>query len=231
MHGYSGLVFSVLLVGVVLQNATPGLADLWGHQWLPESKIRVLMACSGIRFVPRFAWGARPPRNQEWLKVQPVPRFFVHHTEGPECFNFWTCSERMRHWQNFHMDTRGWYDLGYNFLIGGDGLVYVSRGWDVVGKHTKEHNNEALAAAVIGDFSRHLPTPRALWALKKLLQCGVALGKIRPNYTLHGHRDGNCRKCPGDALYAYIRRWRQFGGRLQKYICEMPLTRAPTYKR
>ncbi|KAL1428106.1 hypothetical protein MTO96_016998 [Rhipicephalus appendiculatus] len=129
---------------------------------------------------------------------------------------------RMRYWQNFHMDTRDWFDLGYSFLIGGDGRVYVARGWDASGAHTKGHNEDALAASFIGDFSRHLPTPRAIWALHRLLQCGVALGKIRPDYTVHGHRDAGCTSCPGDALYAYISRWANFGGKLQKYICSTP---------
>ncbi|KAH7945483.1 hypothetical protein HPB49_011245 [Dermacentor silvarum] len=110
-----------------------------------------------------------------------------------------------------------WDDLGYSFLIGGDGRVYVSRGWDRSGAHTKGHNDDALAAAFIGDFSRHLPTP---WA-----------GKIRPDYTLHGHRDANCRTCPGEALYAYISRWRRFGGKLKKYICETPVTQSSSTER
>ncbi|XP_049267047.1 peptidoglycan recognition protein 1 [Rhipicephalus sanguineus] len=198
-----------------------GIAGEWWRPWPIPDAMRVMLACSGIEFVPRQAWGARPPKAWERLKVQPVPRFFVHHTTETECFDFWSCSQRMRYWQNFHMDTRDWYDLGYSFLIGGDGRVYVARGWDATGAHTKGHNEDALSASFIGDFSRHLPTPRAIWALHRLLQCGVALGKIRADYTLHGHRDAACRVSPGDALYALLRHWKHYGGRLQKYVCEM----------
>ncbi|XP_075555703.1 peptidoglycan-recognition protein SD-like isoform X1 [Dermacentor variabilis] len=213
----------IVSAAVLWMTATPGLADGWWWQHcLPVRKIRVMLACSGIEFVPRTAWGARPPKGWEKLKVQPVPRLFVHHTEGPECFDYQSCSERMRHWQNFHMDTRDWFDLGYSFLIGGDGRVYVARGWDASGAHTKGNNEDALAVSFIGDFSRHLPTPWAIGSLTRLLQCGVALGKIRADYTVHGHRDANCRACPGDALYAYISRWRRFGGRVNNYICETP---------
>ncbi|XP_075555704.1 uncharacterized protein LOC142588113 isoform X2 [Dermacentor variabilis] len=98
----------IVSAAVLWMTATPGLADGWWWQHcLPVRKIRVMLACSGIEFVPRTAWGARPPKGWEKLKVQPVPRLFVHHTEGPECFDYQSCSERMRHWQNFHMDTRG----------------------------------------------------------------------------------------------------------------------------
>ncbi|XP_072145238.1 peptidoglycan recognition protein 1-like [Dermacentor andersoni] len=194
---------------------------LWPAR-LPDDEIRATLACSGIEFVPRYAWGARLPKLRERLKVQPVPRVFVHHTAGGECFDPWTCSEWMRYIQHFHMDARGWYDIGYSFLIGGDGRVYVARGWDAVGAHTKGHNEDALAVAFFGDFSRHLPTPEAIRTLDGLLECGVAMGKIRANYTLHGHRDAACRVSPGDALYAFLGNSKHYGGRLKKYICEKP---------
>ncbi|KAH7971625.1 hypothetical protein HPB52_000654 [Rhipicephalus sanguineus] len=191
-----------------------------GRVWprAPGDEIRVTLACSGIGFVPRHSWGARPPKLRERLKVQPVPRVFVHHTAGGECFDPWSCSEWMRYIQHFHMDVRGWNDIGYSFLIGGDGRAYVARDWDAVGAHTKGHNEDALAVAFFGDFSRHLPTPWAIKTLDRLLQCG---GKIRADYTLHGHRDAACRVSPGDALYALLRHWKHYGGRLQKYVCEM----------
>lgn len=28
---------------------------------------------------------------------------------------------------------KGWDDIGYNFLIGGNGSIYVGRGWDYKG--------------------------------------------------------------------------------------------------
>uniref|UniRef100_A0A131YRX5 Peptidoglycan recognition protein n=1 Tax=Rhipicephalus appendiculatus TaxID=34631 RepID=A0A131YRX5_RHIAP len=190
--------------------------------WLPRllrQKYLVMLACSGIEFVPRQAWGARPPKEWERLKVQPVPRVFVHHTAGGECFDPWTCSEKMRYIQHYHQVTKGWEDIAYSFLIGGDGRVYVARGWDAVGAHTKGHNKDALSMAFFGDFSRHLPTPWAIRTLDKLLQCGIALGKISHDYTLHGHRDATCTLSPGDALYAFISRWGRFRGRLQTYTC------------
>lgn len=37
--------------------------------------------------------------------------------------------------KNYHMDNEDYWDIGYNFLIGGDGSVYEGRGWDTVGAH------------------------------------------------------------------------------------------------
>ncbi|KAL1428108.1 hypothetical protein MTO96_016999 [Rhipicephalus appendiculatus] len=122
--------------------------------WLPRllrQKYLVMLACSGIEFVPRQAWGARPPKEWERLKCG----MDIHEI-----------AQRV---------FAGWEDIAYSFLIGGDGRVYVARGWDAVGAHTKGHNKDALSMAFFGDFSRHLPTPWAIRTLDKLLQCGIAL--------------------------------------------------------
>ena len=51
--------------------------------------------------------------------------------------------------QNFHMDTRGWWDIGYNFLIGEDGRAYVGRGWDTLGAHAKGFNQQSIGKSII----------------------------------------------------------------------------------
>lgn len=39
--------------------------------------------------------------------------------------------------QTYHIESKSWDDIGYNFLVGGDGSVYEGRGWDKQGAHTK----------------------------------------------------------------------------------------------
>lgn len=41
----------------------------------------------------------------------------------------------------------GWDDIGYTFVIGEDGNVYESRGWDKIGTHTLNHNYDGLGEA------------------------------------------------------------------------------------
>lgn len=43
----------------------------------------------------------------------------------------------MRLIQNFHIESKDFDDIGYNFLVTGNGDVYEGRGWDKQGAHTK----------------------------------------------------------------------------------------------
>lgn len=69
----------------------------------------------------------------------------------------------------------GWDDIGYSFLIGGDGRVYVGRGWNGKGAHTRGYNHRALGIAFMGDFTWIAPDEDMLNAARKLIECGIQL--------------------------------------------------------
>ncbi|KAL4236846.1 hypothetical protein ACF0H5_005232 [Mactra antiquata] len=162
--------------------------------------------CSNVNIISRAQWGARSPTHVSYISV-PVSEFFIHHTESPSCSSITECSARVRGIQNYHMDSRGWSDIGYSFLVGEDGNVYEGRGWSHVGAHTAGYNSRSFAASMIGSYMNHLPNSKALTAVKNLIACGVQLGKITSSYRLFGHRDAGQTNCPGDALYAEIQTW------------------------
>ncbi|XP_045208502.2 peptidoglycan-recognition protein SC2-like [Mercenaria mercenaria] len=162
--------------------------------------------CSNVNIISRSQWGARPPTHVSYIST-PVHEFFIHHTESPSCSSQSECSTRVRGIQNYHMDSRGWSDIGYSFLVGEDGNVYEGRGWSHIGAHTAGYNSKAFAASMIGSYMTHLPNSKALTAVKNLIACGVQLGKIAGDYRLYGHRDAGQTDCPGDALYKEIQTW------------------------
>lgn len=129
------------------------------------------------------------------------------------------CLLRVNTIQSLHMDTRGWDDIGYNFLIGDDGYVYEGRGWDYQGAHTKGFNNRSLGVSFIGNFVNHLPSERAFIALKLLLEEGVRLKKISGDYVIYGQRQLRVGlESPGQELYEEIMtldRWREYPERLK----------------
>lgn len=87
--------------------------------------------------VSREAWGARAPRPDisTWerygLERPDYTRVVLHvtsmgHGQG---------AAEMKRIQNFHMDDRGFSDIGYNYLIDSAGTIYEGRSLDYVPSH------------------------------------------------------------------------------------------------
>lgn len=103
------------------------------------------------------------------------------------------------------MDSMRWDDIAYNFLVGGDGAAYEGRGWETEGAHTKGFNKRSICIAFIGTFITVLPPERQSQVALKLIEEGLRLGKLDPNYKLYGHRQLMGTESPGLALYEEIK--------------------------
>lgn len=148
-----------------------------------------------MQIVTREGWGARPPRNaRDVVRVDWSARqeFMVHHTDGPK-------AQRIRAIQDFHMDGRGWNDIGYNFLVDEDGTIYEGRGWLVVGAHCPDHNRSGIGVAFVG---RNNPTPAAMKSIRGLYDeaCRRAGRKLRKR----GHGQLFATACPGPRLQGWV---------------------------
>ncbi|XP_043866077.1 peptidoglycan-recognition protein SC2 isoform X8 [Drosophila mojavensis] len=152
-------------------------------------------------------WGGRKPKSELTKLVLPVHRVIISHTAAEGCETRDVCESRVQIVQNFHMDGWNWDHIGYNFLVGGDGLVYEGRGWDVQGAHTKGYNTDSIGISFIGTFVKIRPSDAQLYACQKLLEEGVRLKKLAPDYKLYGHRQLSATESPGDVLYRIIQTW------------------------
>ncbi|XP_023021419.2 peptidoglycan-recognition protein SB1 [Leptinotarsa decemlineata] len=161
-------------------------------------------SCPNI--ISRQNWGATPPKSQKNLRTNPPPFVVIHHSETPACQSLQACKQRIRNIQYDHMTNRGWADIGYNFLIGGDGNIYEGRGWGIHGSHVPKYNSKSIGICLIGDFQRISPPNSQLNLLKQLIECGKDNGKIVSGYHLIGHRQGKPTNCPGDALYEEVKK-------------------------
>ncbi|XP_032527673.1 peptidoglycan-recognition protein LB-like [Danaus plexippus] len=158
-------------------------------------------------YVTRSMWHARPPKEKIPLQ-SPVPYVVIHHSYSPPaCYDGVTCRQAMRSMQNFHMDSRGWWDIGYNFAVGSDGAAYEGRGWTVLGAHALHFNNISIGICLIGDWRFLVPPSNQLKSAKALINAGVELGYIKSDYKLVGHRQVRETECPGDALFHEIQTW------------------------
>lgn len=187
-------------------------------------------AGSGSQLYSRAEWGARLPKQVDYF-TGPAPYVIIHHSYMPGvCYNTPDCMRSMREMQDFHQEDRGWNDIGYSFGIGGDGMIYTGRGFNVVGAHAPKYNDKSVGIVLIGDWrseygweqvfhnpltlsifpAAELPPARMLQAVKDLIAFGVAQGYIDPAYKLLGHRQVRDTECPGGRLFQEISNWPHF---------------------
>ncbi|CAL1680430.1 unnamed protein product [Lasius platythorax] len=172
---------------------------------VPIDSMNFVNATECPRIVSRSEWKARKRLDFQILPVTPTPYVMVHHGGIRKyCRDQETCSAIVRSYQNLHMDDRGWWDIGYNFLIGEDGNAYEGRGWNYVGAHAPGYNTQSIGICVLGDFSDFLPNAAALKTLNELIACGISLGKISDKYNVLGHRQARNTECPGESFYEYV---------------------------
>uniref|UniRef100_A0A8C9A837 Peptidoglycan recognition protein 4 n=1 Tax=Prolemur simus TaxID=1328070 RepID=A0A8C9A837_PROSS len=173
---------------------------------VPRQKGSPKKACPSV--VPRSAWGAREthcPRMN-----LPAKYVIIIHTAGRTCNVSDECRLLARDIQSFHLDRLKLCDIGYNFLVGQDGVVYEGVGWNVQGSHTPGYDDIALAIAFMGTFTGTPPNAAALETAQDLIQCAVVEQYLTPNYLLVGHSDVTNTLSPGQALYNIISTWPHF---------------------
>ncbi|XP_077186105.1 N-acetylmuramoyl-L-alanine amidase [Paroedura picta] len=163
--------------------------------------------------IPRCMWEAQPYRGTPTQLQLPLSFVYIHHTHRPRkpCRTFPECAADMRSMQHFHQVVRGWDDIGYSFVVGGDGYIYQGRGWQWVGAHTLGHNSKGYGVSFIGDYMEVLPDGFALELVKdNFLQCAARGSRLKANYTVYGHRQVVPTLCPGDRLFQEIKTWTGF---------------------
>lgn len=73
----------------------------------------------------RSSWGARAAKERTRFRSTPT-YVVVHHSETPGCSNEAQCKTRVKNIQDFHLDTRNWSDVGYNFLVSYKNITFTS---------------------------------------------------------------------------------------------------------
>ncbi len=151
--------------------------------------------------LPRSAWGARAPTCRSLTNPY---RLVVHHTASPTNDTF-TPEARLRQTQAYHMDSRGYCDVAYNFLMSRDARVWEGRGDGVLGGHTLNQNAGNMALCLIGTYTTDTLTPQQACALAGWMAWQSSLHGIALNRTnIKGHREWGATACPGDTVFAQL---------------------------
>lgn len=179
-------------------------------------------------YMSRASWGARPPKRTPTIAPS-LKMAFIHHTAGTNDYGPGDGPSILRAIQAYHMDSRGWDDIGYNFLVDKYGQVYEGRagGVDkaVVGAHAQGFNTGSTGVSVLGEFMDVAPTGSTLDAISRLLAWKLPASGIDPlattvmtsggsnkypegtqveMYAISGHRDAGLTSCPGERLFSTL---------------------------
>ena len=101
--------------------------------------------------------------------------------------------------KDWHVNGRGWSDIGYHYVIGIDGTIEKGRPIQRTGAHTKGHNAESVGVCYIGGVREDGKTPKDTLtfaqeqAFRNLYN---ALKLVFGPMTLHGHREYAAKACP-----------------------------------
>lgn len=168
----------------------------------------------------RAQWGANEAlRDKTSLRYGTIKTGFIHHTVNANDYTPEQVPALIRGIYAYHTQTRGWSDIGYNFLVDRFGRIWEGRygGVDrpVVGAHTLGYNEYSFAMSAIGNYELVQPSQAVLDAYASLFAWKLSMSDIRADanhlwvkdrwlYAINGHRDVGSTACPGRYLYAQI---------------------------
>jgi hypothetical protein len=180
----------------------------------------------------RAQWGAdERMRDKSSLRYGEVHAGFVHHTVNANDYTAAQVPAIIRGIYAYHTQSKGWSDVGYNFLVDRFGRIWEGRygGVDrpVVGAHTLGYNDDAFAMSAIGNFETAQPPAVMLDAYARLFAWKLSLHGVSASSTrqwvtkqylpaINGHRDVGQTACPGKYLYAQIPTIRTLAAQYQK---------------
>lgn len=163
------------------------------------------------RIKPRRLWTPEPHTSAlDWPKAGKV--LYVHITDSPGRHLTTPAAERaaIAATRRFHVETRGWDDIGYSYLLAqpwerdGAAAVYVGRGARRLPASQQGANRGNWSVSVLATEDERIMrrTTAAIAWLARTLRAKAILG----------HRDQNATSCPGDKLYAELPRIRKLAG-------------------
>ncbi len=179
--------------------------------------------CPQPNYCDRSCWcpGGNCPPDPTPSPTAPT-HIIVHHSAG---FNSSTDFKAVvAYYWDLHVNTNGWDDIGYNWLIDANGVIYEARGNGIAGAHFSCMNSHTTGICLIGDFTNTNPSVAAVNSLVDLAAWECCNKNIKPDSSsLHsssqlvlnhisGHLDGNTSTqgcpsgtvCPGNMLYTQL---------------------------
>lgn len=224
----------VALVGssAAATTSTAGAVYRTGSASVAAASLRAtpLAAAAGVpSVISRAQWGAAPAVCTPDVASTLVGAV-VHHTADRNTYSSQAEAMQMiRNDQAYHINTRGWCDIGYNFIVDKWGNIYEGRAnsltQPVIGVHAGGFNTGTVGVAMLGTYDDP-PSGAVIDAVGRLIGFRLAAYGRDPQGTMQyttgngensryknttvtlprvmGHRDVAYTACPGDGGYAAL---------------------------
>lgn len=128
------------------------------------------------------------------MKTRAQTNYIIIHcayTKPSQKFTY----DDVRRW---HMQDRGWEDIGYHYVIERDGRIVRGRAEDVQGAHAAGQNADSIGICLMGGMSEEGKTEcnftSAQWHNMEILVS--RLKKTYPEAIVIGHNDVSSKDCP-----------------------------------
>lgn len=192
----------------------------------------------------RADWGADESMRKGDPSYGEVRGAVVHHTAGTNAYAQGEVPQILRGIYDFHVNGRGWDDIGYNVLVDRWGRLWEGRagGLDkaVIGAHAKGVNAQTFGLSAMGDYDT-AATPTAMvtsierfvaWKLGRHHVDPMANATIGGSWrsTVVGHRSVGQTTCPGQHLNSRLRDIRAGAKERQSSAFYRPSTSPRTVK-
>ncbi|MBC7373486.1 MAG: N-acetylmuramoyl-L-alanine amidase [Frankiales bacterium] len=133
----------------------------------------------------RADWGADESKRRDRPDyAATIDAVVVHHTAGSNDYTEADVPRRIRADYAYHVDVRGWSDLGYNLVVDRYGGIWEGRagglGRATIGAHAAGFNTATLGVSLLGDMTRERPTEPAVRAFARITAYAAATWRFDP---------------------------------------------------
>lgn len=151
-----------------------------------------------VDIIERNEWGAKLPAND--YSEHFIDSIVIHHSWFPDQKSYKE-AQSIYGIQKYHMNSNGWDDIGYHYLIGPGGLIFRGRPEEVSGAHCVP-NSGKVGICLLGNYDPECdPLPEKGWDSLKKLTVAISSKHDVPPDMIFGHRDFSPKSCPGETVY------------------------------
>ena len=168
-------------------------------------------------FVSRKDWGCPQSEHVNSRSLTNVTHLIIHHSAGSTTSNDFAAVV-LSYW-DYHVNSNGWDDIGYNWLVDPNGVLYKGRAWkseteeNVMGAHNSGKNSNTAGICFIGNYVSSIPSDLGLNKIAELSaflcdKYGIdplgtsyhaAIERVNDNIDGHGQSGGGT-ACPGTQI-------------------------------